>query len=146
MAPQLAHNVKVGILDVIWAKWSWTTKEVKGRMSTFFIIVKLYYNEVKYVATPALVLIKLGAERTGLRVETEEIKSAWPEGNYDSLMLFWLCHWDFCRGGLEPPPVSQRFRRAILCEVLAAQRLQWGSSPLQHQGQQGSTPVKPTVN
>ena len=70
------------------------------------------------MVTPTLALIKVTGEQTCLHVETEEIKSAWPEGNYDSLMLFWLRHWDFFwRGGFESPPVSQLFRRATLCEV-----------------------------
>lgn len=70
------------------------------------------------MATPTRALIKVTGERTILRVETEEIKSTWPEGNYDSLMLFWLWHRDFFpEGGLESPPVSQLFRRAAPCEV-----------------------------
>lgn len=44
-------------------------------------------------------LIKVSGERTGLHVETGEIKSTWPEGNYDSLMLFWLCYWDILLRG-----------------------------------------------
>lgn len=51
------------------------------------------------MVTPTLVLIKLSGERASLHVETEEIKSTWPEGNYDLLMLFWLCHWDFFTEG-----------------------------------------------
>lgn len=47
------------------------------------------------MATPTLTLIKVTGERTSLRVETQEIKSMWPEGNYDSLMLFWLWSRDF---------------------------------------------------
>lgn len=74
------------------------------------------------MATPTLALIKVPGERTSLRVETEEIKSTWPEGNYDSLMLFWHRVFFFfffvLRGGLESPSVSQLFRRAALCEVL----------------------------
>lgn len=93
-------------------------------------VSQTYYDEVKYAATPTLALIKVTGERTSLRVETEEIKSTWPEGNYDSLMLFWLWHWDvffffrFSEGGLESPPVSQLSRRATLREVLATKSRQ----------------------
>lgn len=52
------------------------------------------------MVTPTLALIKVTGERTCLHVETDEIKSTRPEGNYDSLMLFWLRHWDFFRGGV----------------------------------------------
>lgn len=55
-----------------------------------FFLTSQYKDEVKYVATPTFALIKVSGERTSLRVETEEIKSTWPEGSYDSLMLFWL--------------------------------------------------------
>lgn len=52
------------------------------------------------MVTPTPVLIKVTGERTRLHVETEKIKSAWPEGKYDSLMLFWLRRWVFSlRGG-----------------------------------------------
>lgn len=67
------------------------------------------------MATPTLTLIKVTGERTGLHVETEEIKSMWPGGNYDSLMLFWLWNWDFVSWGASSLLLFHNFSGNPLC-------------------------------
>lgn len=87
--------------------WPWITKQAGDFWNR--TVLQTYCDEVQYVATPTLALIKVAAERTSLRVETEEIKSTWPEGNYDSLMLFWLWCWDFSFFFLRGARVSSCF-------------------------------------